>query len=276
MPVLELDGVDLHYEIRGNGPPMLLIAGTACDGSYWARYQVPDFVRDHTVITFDQRGTGRTVTRVEDYATSRLAADAAALIAKVGLGPATVVGHSMGGRVAQYVALDHAQHVRNLVLASTGSSFKAKGGISPKTCLGILRMGYVDYVRKHTREIGFSRTYIDANTAHVETILDEMMATLPPIEIYFAHIISRQDHETTARLAHIRCPTLVLVGGDETHGTSDTTHVESSSVLARAIPGSTFMVLPGEGHFYSHSNPQETNRLIRDFISKPGAAGKVG
>ena len=143
MPVLELDGVDLQYEARGNGPPMLLIAGTACDGSYWARYQVPDFARDHTVITFDQRGTGRTVTRVEDYATSRLAADAAALIAKVGLGPATVVGHSMGGRVAQYVALDHEQHVRNLVLASTGSSFKAKGGISPKTCLGILRMGYV-------------------------------------------------------------------------------------------------------------------------------------
>jgi aminoacrylate hydrolase len=266
MPTLALDGADLHYEVSGHGPPLLLIAGTACDGSYWKRYQVPDFARGHTVITFDQRGTGRTVTHVEDYATNRLAADAATLIAAVGLGPAVVWGHSMGGRVAQFVALDHPEHVRALVLASTGSSFRAKGGIPVKTCLGILQMGYKDYVRKHSKQIGFSHAFVEANRAHVDMILDEMIETLPPIEVYFAHIISRQDHETTARLPYIRCPTLVLVGGDETHGTSDTTHVDSARILARGIPKASFVILPDEGHFYSHSNPGETNRIVREFI----------
>jgi len=69
------------------------------------------------------------------------------------------------------------------------------------------------------------------------------------------------------RLPFIRCPTLVLVGGDETHGTSDTTHVESSRVLARGIPGSQFEVIEGHGHFYSHSAPEHTNQVVRNWIS---------
>ena len=233
MPMLRVPGAEIHYTVTGQGPPLLLIAGTACDGSYWSRFQTPDFAADFSVITFDQRGTGATRTQIEDYATNRLAADAAAIIEAVGRGPAIVWGHSMGGRVAQFVALDHSEHVRALVLASTGSSFKAKGGIAVKTCLGILKLGYEPYVRKHSTEIGFSKAFVEANPALASSIMDEMMATLPPVEIYFAHIISRQDHETTARLPFIQCPTLVIVGGDETHGTSDTTHVE---ILERSGP----------------------------------------
>ena len=271
MPMLQVQGAELHYTVEGQGPPLLLIAGTACDGTYWSRFQVPDFARDFSVITFDQRGTGRSVTEIEDYSTNRLAADCAAIITAVGRGPAIVWGHSMGGRVAQLVALDHGEHVRALVLASTGSSFKAKGGIAAKTCLGILTMGYEAYVRKHSTAIGFSKAFVGANATLVSSIMNEMMATLPPVEVYFAHILSRQDHETTARLQFIRCPTLVMVGGDETHGTSDTTHVDSSRILARAIPGAQFEVLEGEGHFYSHSAPELTSRLVRAWLSSSGA-----
>ena len=267
MPLLRVPGAEIHYTVTGSGPPLLLIAGTACDGTYWSPYQAPDFARDFTVITFDQRGTGKTVTHIPDYSTTRLAADCAAIIAAVGRGPAYVLGHSMGGRVAQLVALDHGQHVKALVLASTGSSFKAKGGIAAKTCLGILEMGYEPYVRKHSISIGFSKDFVANNSDLVSTIMDAMMATLPPVEVYFAHILSRQDHETTNRLGFISCPTLVLVGGDETHGTSDTTHVESSRVLARGIPGSKFEVIEGHGHFYSHSAPDHTNQTIRNWIS---------
>lgn len=267
MPFLAVPGAEIHYTVSGQGSPLLLIAGTACDGTYWSRYQVPDFARHFTVITFDQRGTGKTITHVEDYSTHRLAADCAAILSALGCGPAFVLGHSMGGRVAQLVALDHSQHVKALVLASTGSSFKTKGGIAAKTCLGIQELGYVPYVRKHSTAIGFSKEFVAQNQVLVTDIMDEMMATLPPIHIYFAHILSRQDHETTARLSFITCPTLVLVGGDETHGTSDTTHVESSRVLARGIPNSHFEIIDGHGHFYTHSAPEQTNRLIQNWIT---------
>jgi pimeloyl-ACP methyl ester carboxylesterase len=128
VPILQLGGADLHYETHGKGPPLLLISGTACDGEFWKPYQVPEFSRDHTVITFDQRGTGKTI-HGNDYSTRCLAADAARLIEEVGLGPAIVWGYSMGGRVAQLVALDHPASVKRLILASTGASFKAKGTI---------------------------------------------------------------------------------------------------------------------------------------------------
>ena len=72
MAVLAVDGADIYYEVHGNGPPMLLLSGTACDGVFWTPHQVPEFSRDHAVIILDQRGMGKTVTRSADYATTRL------------------------------------------------------------------------------------------------------------------------------------------------------------------------------------------------------------
>jgi len=274
MPTLSVDGADVHYEVQGHGPPMIFIPGTAMEGSFWSHFQVPEFSKDHTTIIFDPRGTGRTVTHIRDYSTSRLAADVAAIIRHVNLGPAIVFGHSMGGRVAQLVALDHAQWVRALVLASTGSSFKAKGGIPAKTCLGIIHKGYAAYLREHTEWIAFSADYRAREPASVARFLDWFIDTLAPIEVYFDHVLSRQEHETTARLPFITCPTLVTVGGDEAHGTSDTTHIASAQLLARMVPSARFEILEGEGHFYTHSAPQELHRLVRDFLSDLRSQGE--
>lgn len=275
MPILFVDGADLYFEVFGSGPPMVFIPGTAMEGSFWTHFQVPEFSRDHTVIIFDPRGTGRTITRTADYSTNRLAADVATLIDHAGLGPAIVFGHSMGGRVAQLVALDHRQAVHTLILASTGSSFKAKGGIPAKTCLGIVQKGYLEYLREHTASIGFSKEYLTKEPASVNSFLDWFTTTLAPIEVFFGHVLARQEHETTARLPFISCPTLVTVGGDETHGTSDTTHITSAELLARSIPKAAFAILPGQGHFYTHSAPDVLHRLVRDFLSSSTGPGKL-
>lgn len=264
--ILQLEGADLYYETHGKGPPLLLISGTACDGEFWKPYQVPEFSRDHTVITFDQRGTGKTTTSAKDYSTRRLAADAAQLIEHVGLGPAIVLGHSMGGRVAQLLPLDHPASVKRLILASTGASFKAKGGIPPAICLGIIKLGYERYMREHSIEIGFSKDFINAHPERVDQCIDLLLAALPPVEVYFAQVMSRQEHDTSARLNDIQVPTLVIVGGDEGHSKSDTTHIASSQALAKSIPDAEFAVIPGHGHFYMFSDPETTNRLVREFI----------
>jgi pimeloyl-ACP methyl ester carboxylesterase len=267
VPILPLEGAEIFYETHGKGPPLLLMSGTACDGEFWKPHQVPEFSRDHTVITFDQRGTGKTRTRANDYSTRRLAADAAQLIAQVGLGPAIVLGHSMGGRVAQLLPLDHPQTTRRLILASSGASFKAKGGIPPAVCLGIIELGYERYLREHSIEIGFSKDFIKAHPERVEQCINLLRANLTPIEIYFALVASRQEHDTSARLKDIRVPTLVMVGGDEGHGKSDTTHIASSEALASSIPDARYVVIPGHGHFYFFSDPETTNRIARDFIA---------
>jgi pimeloyl-ACP methyl ester carboxylesterase len=83
--------------------------------------------------------------------------------------------------------------------------------------------------------------------------------------------MSRQAHDTSARLRDIVVPTLVMVGGDETHGSSDTTHVQSSQALANGIPNAKFVVLEKQGHFYTFSDAANMNKIVRDFISTSAA-----
>jgi len=253
---------------------MLLMSGTACDGRFWRPYQVPEFSRNYTVVTYDQRGTGDTVARDADYATSVLAADAAALIRHLDRGPAVIVGHSMGGRVAQLVALDHGDCVDRLILASSGAAFKAKGGLPPALCLGIINKGYENYIRDHLIKIGFSRDLAREHPERVRECVDIILGSLPPIETYFALVMARQQHDTTERLKDIRVPTLVLVGGDETHGPSDTTHMESARLLAERIPNAEFEIIEGQGHFYFFSAPELTHEAIRRFLNKRSGGRK--
>lgn len=267
MPILETAGAEVYYEVHGSGPPMLLMSGTACDGDFWKPWQVPEFSRDHTVIIHDQRGIGKTRQRRDDYSTGDLAADAAAIVRRVGLGPAIVIGHSMGGRVAQLVALDHPDVVKKLVLLSSGASYKVKGGIPARIALGIIRLGYERYIREHNIDIGFSKAYAAAHPERVNQLCDVLAKALPSVETYFAHVAARQLHDTAARLKDIRVPCLVTVGEDEGHGLSDTTHRESARVLASEIPGAKFATLKDAGHFYMFSHPQELNGLIRAFLA---------
>ena len=102
---------------------------------------MPDLSRDHKVIIFDQRGTWRSPVRSNDFSTQRLAADAAALLDAVGAGPAIVLGHSNGGRVAQLLALDYRDKVRKIILASSGGTHGSRG-VPLDMCLGLVEMGY--------------------------------------------------------------------------------------------------------------------------------------
>lgn len=266
MPILKTDGADIYYEVHGNGPPMLLISGTACDGAFWSPYQVPDFSRDHTVIIFDQRGIGQTRVHNNDYSIARLATDAAEIVRQVGLGPAVVVGHSMGGRVAQLIALDHPDTVTAMALLSTGAGYKAQGGIPPKICLGIIKEGYEDYIRDHNVDIGFTKKFAEENPTRVDECIAVLMHALPPVEIYLEHVNSRQWHNTRNRIQDIQVPCLITVGDDEVHGLSDTTHVESAKILAENIPNARFNVIPNAGHFYMFSHPEYINSLVRKFV----------
>ena len=101
------DGVEIYYEATGKGTPFLFLSETACDGAVWNLYQTPEFARDHCVVTLDYRGTGLSGKPSAKYSTAMFAEDAVAVLDHLGLDGAIVCGHSMGGRVAQLLALDH-------------------------------------------------------------------------------------------------------------------------------------------------------------------------
>jgi 3-oxoadipate enol-lactonase len=105
-----------------NGPTFLFCSVTGLDHQAWKVHQIPEFSRDHRVIIFDYRGTGKSSKTVQKYSVKMFTDDAAALLDHLGVEQAIVCGHSMGGVVAQLLALEHPQKVKKLILASSGAA----------------------------------------------------------------------------------------------------------------------------------------------------------
>ena len=266
MAKVRLNDIEIYYEEHGRGRPMLFLSETACDGEVWKIHQVPEFSRDHRVIIHDYRGTGQSSKPSIDYTTRMFAADVVALMDCFDAEDAIVVGHSMGGRVAQLLALDHPKKVRKLVLASTGAHYPQTKGLPLKICQEMIEWGYEKYERDHTILVGWTEDYVKQHPEKIENYLKVRMHNLCPVEFYLRHLLARQSHDTSLRLKDINQPTLILVGEGDQNMTSEINHRMSSEILARGIPNSKLVVLPNERHSYFFSNPDEAHRLIREFI----------
>jgi pimeloyl-ACP methyl ester carboxylesterase len=260
------DGVDIYYEAHGEGTPLLFLSETACDGEVWKLYQVPEFSRDHRVVTLDYRGTGKSGKPSTKYSTNMFAADAAAVLDHLGLTRAVVCGHSMGGRVAQLLALDYPQKVSRLILASSGAAHPGDTGIPLRIATEMVEQGYERYVRDHTIVVGWTESYAETHMELIEKYLRVRMANLCPVEFYFRHVLARQEHDTSSRLKDIKVPTLIFVGDDDHFVVSDMSHRRGAEILARGIPNSKLVILPGERHSYFYTEPEQAHEIIRSFL----------
>ena len=124
MPSTTVNGVSLYYEVEGDGPPLLLIAGLGSSSLAWAA-AVPRLREGYTVITVDNRGTGRSEVPPGPYAVDDLADDTAALVDHLGLGPVAAVGWSLGGSVLQSMVIRHARVLSKAVLLNAFPSYTA-------------------------------------------------------------------------------------------------------------------------------------------------------
>src|SRR5437870_12883303 len=118
MATAKVDSIELYYEEHGRGGPLLLIMGLAADSTAWM-FQVPDFARRYRTIAFDNRGVGRSSRPPGPYTIHQMADDAAGLLDALRIARAHVLGVSMGGSIAQALALRHPERARGLVRART-------------------------------------------------------------------------------------------------------------------------------------------------------------
>lgn len=266
MPFFNATDAEIYYEVHGDGAPLLFCNVTGLDHQAWKFHQVAEFSRDYKVILFDYRGTGRSSKTVQKYSIKMFTDDAAALLDHLNAEQAIVCGHSMGGVVAQLLALDYPRKVKQLILASSGTSHPGAHGIPLAMCRDMVRQGFEGYIREHTIETGWTKEYVAKNPAVIEEFLRVRMSGIAPLENYLHFVLARQEHDHTARLKEINVPTLVLVGDDENHGASDRTHWAAAHHIAGAIPGAKLVVLKGEGHHYMATNPARAHEAIRQFI----------
>jgi pimeloyl-ACP methyl ester carboxylesterase len=266
MPMLKLKDSEIYYEVLGDGPALLFCSVTGLDHQAWKFHQVAEFSRDHKVILFDYRGTGKSSKAVQKYSIKMFTDDAAALLDHLDVERAIVCGHSMGGVVAQLLALDYPRKVKQLILASSGTSHPGAHGIPLAMCRDMVRQGFDGYIREHTIETGWTKEFVAKNPALIEEFLRVRMSGIAPLENYLHFVLARQEHDHAERLKDIKVPTLVLVGDDENHGATDNTHFAAAHQLANAIPGAKLVVLAGEGHHYLATHPAAAHKAIREFI----------
>ena len=225
-------------------------------------------------VSDDHRGTGESDKPDAPYSTRMFADDLAGLMDVLGLSQAHILGHSMGGRVAQHLALNYPDKVRTLILAGSGSGRYDRSrymtrGIPVHTCLELVEKGYERYMEDHIAgEFFFSPDFVREHPEAVQKLKESYSRSPTPLSNYLLHVIARQEHETTDRLGEIKAPTLVMVGEQDRviGGTGD--HFRGAEVLAERIPGAEFVVVKGARHAFLWEDPEQAHKTIWDFIKR--------
>lgn len=271
MPNVFVNDISIAYEVYGDGPPVMLVAGTGYPGATWLPQAVDVLAREFQVITFDHRGTGKTPGTPGPYSTRLFAADALGLLEALGTGPTHVIGHSMGGRVAQWMALDQPSTVRSLVLAATGpgqysDQRPVTRGIPLHTGVAMIEAGYEDYMKAHIRETFFTPKFAAERPEVVAWLVGAFWDNRPSLEEYLKHVIARQQHQTAELLDRITCPALVMVGDRDTHMGGTGVHTEQSQYLLEHLPNAELKMMNGAAHGYFWQLPEESMAAVADWL----------
>lgn len=272
MATAALPGLTMGYDLIGQGNPIVLVAGTGYPRATWYPALVDLLATRHTVLTFDHRGTGETPSTPERYSTRLFAWDALALMDALGVEAAHVVGHSMGGRVAQWMALERPDRVRSLVLAATGpGQFRddqpVARGIPLHTARDMIELGYEGYMRMHIAATFFTPEFAAEHPERVDWLVGAFWEHRPSLEDYLRHIIARQEHQTADRLGELRVPALVLIGDRDTHQGGTGVHWEQSQYLLQHIPGAERRVVEGASHGYFWQLPERSAEILLDWTA---------
>jgi 3-oxoadipate enol-lactonase len=252
--------VGIAYEVLGDGPTLLLVQGLGYGGRGWGP-ALELLAEDFRVVAFDPRGFGASDAPPGPYTTAQLAADAAAVLEAGGLERAHVVGASLGGMVAQELALARPRLVDRLVLACTTPGGAVAFPMPERTVRLMLEAPTL------APEIALRRFVENALADRappelVERIVAYRTANPPDLAGWRAQAAAGAAFDAHDRLGAIRAPTLVV------HGTEDAVvDPRNAELLGAAIPRARLELFAGCGHLLFWERPERFAALVRDFLS---------
>ena len=254
--------MSIYWESTGTGEPLLLIGGLGLSGGAWWR-TVPVLSRRFRVLTYDHRGVGRSESRTHTYTTAAMAEDAVSVLDEAGVESAHVYGFSLGGMVAQQLALLHPERVRSLVLAATHpggalavppdrevQSFFRRRPDLPTEEAAWASVAY-NYSVRCRREFG---------DRIAEDIAARLTYPFAPA-VYRAQLRAGASHNCFRRLGAVDVPTLVV------HGTEDRiVPIGNAELIADAVPGARLHRVEQAGHLFVTEEPS-VNKAIAGFFA---------
>ncbi len=265
MPFLSANGIRTRYEIEGEGPPLLLIAGNGMDRTCF-RDQVPEFSRHFRCIIYDLRGIGDSEVTPADYAVKDMARDALSLLDGLGIERAHIAGYSLGGCIGQEMALEAPSRVATLSLYSSLDKMQPYLRLRYEILIKVLLETTPELWAMFSAFSAFGEEYINSHDAQIQAEIMQRAARWhapnpPSKEGVLGHYRALMLHDTSRRASAIRCPTWIAVG------TSDTvTPPAYSERLNALIPGSALAIFQGGPHRLLNFSVHEFNQAALAFL----------
>jgi pimeloyl-ACP methyl ester carboxylesterase len=263
------DGTELAVYAVGEGPPLLLIPGLGTDHHAFV-WNIADFSRHFECLGLDQRGIGLSEATPGPYTMALLADDAASVLRHLAPGGAAVFGVSMGGMVAQHLAIRHPALVSQLVLGCTGPGGRLAVRADPEVTRRLLGADAQDPASAY--RIACSVLYEEHWSADHQEVIEDAVSWRAehPVRpgVFQAHWQAIRHHDSGPGLGQIVAPTLIL------QGTSDVVMLPGNAeVLRDGIRGSRLALLEGRGHMFFQEDPPLTTRLLQQaLLSGPSQA----
>ena len=250
------------------GAPVVLVHPVGLDLCCWDR-QIEALHGTHDVVAFDLPGHGRTPGTPEDWTLDRAAACLAEIIRRLDAGPAHVVGLSVGGMIAQALAMDRPSLVRSLALIDTAAAFAEPGRAAMRERAAAARRGGLAAVLRTTIERWFTPETERRRPDLIDRASKTLLADDPLIHAAMWDMISGLD--LVSGLHRIGCPTLILVGEFD-----PSSPPAASAVLQANIAGAEMHVIPGASHMAPLERPDVINAHLTAFLARSPAKVAAG
>jgi len=264
MPHLSIKGLDIHYKEKGQGFPIVLIHGYTGNLRNWA-LQVREVAQTYRTISLDLRGHGLSVkpTRREDYSLELFATDVHGLLDALAVPECYLVGHSMGGMVAQEFILRHPEMVRALVLVDTAADVpEALPWQERARLLELARTEGMDAVfEEMARTPPLASQLVEENPELIDVWREQFLMTSLEGYLYCGQVIGGR-RPLLEDLSQIRVPTLIICGE------LDEPFLEPSQRMHQRIADSELVIIAGAGHTPMLEKPLEFNQAMLSFLAR--------
>jgi 3-oxoadipate enol-lactonase len=264
MPTVTVNDHELYYERRGEGEPLLMMMGMSGHSLHWGEPFLTALERDFELILYDHRGVGRSAATEAPFTIAHLADDALALLDSLEIERAHVLGISMGGMVAQELAINAPERVLTLTLGSTycgGEGSKFTDDAVVQQLAMVILSGDAERIVRTGWDFNVSPAFAaaDGNFEAFTQVASQYRMALPMTLLQVQAIIG---HDTSERLAQITAPTLVV------HGTADQMLVAANGeIVAGLVPGARLELFDGVGHLFFWEQPERAAKLVAEHAA---------
>lgn len=264
MPLIQSNGINLHYEERGSGDPLLLIMGITAPGSVWEKH-VAHWEKSFRCILVDSRGVGQSDKPPGPYSSAQMADDCAGLLIHLDVSDVRVVGVSMGSIIAQQLAIRHPKLLRSVVLMCPWARCDHRATDIFRhmaDCKARLRP---EEFSRYVQLLIFSKASFDDEQNYQDMVSDRKNAALDPTPQPLVGLEGQAEacihHQVLEQLSSISHPTFVLGGEVDAF-----TPPWMTREVANAIPNSQLHLYPDSGHAFHWENLDDFNHRVNQWL----------